>query len=193
MVQQGLIHVYYGEGKGKTTAALGLALRASGCGKRVLFLQFLKGGPCGELAQLALLPGLTVWRGQEGMRFVEQMTEKERAETLQNQNALLARAVSLAEAGACELLALDEVLDACQEGLLDESLLFSMLPKKFTVLQYRLLLQAVTNKNIDNANIYKKIAQKPYIVPLDEKEQGFSHRAARYYSFDFNAWEAFNK
>ena len=78
-------------------------------------------------------------------------------------------------------------------ALLDESLLFSMLPKKFTILQYRLLLQAVTNKNIDNANIYKKIAQKPYIVPLDEKEQGLNHRAARYYSFDLNAWEAFNK
>ena len=135
MAQQGLIHVYYGEGKGKTTAALGLALRASGCVKRVLFLQFLKGGPCGELAQLALLPGLTVWRGQEGMRFVEQMTETERAETLQNQNALLARAVSLAEAGACELLALDEVLDACQEGLLDESLLRRIILRKPAALE----------------------------------------------------------
>lgn len=69
------------------------------------------------------------------MRFVEQMTEKERAETLQNQNELLARAVSLAEAGACELLALDEVLDACQEGLLDESLLRRIILRKPAALE----------------------------------------------------------
>ncbi|HCC69198.1 MAG TPA: cob(I)yrinic acid a,c-diamide adenosyltransferase, partial [Nitrospiraceae bacterium] len=41
---KGLIHVYTGDGKGKTTAAIGLAMRAAGRGKKVLILQFLKGG-----------------------------------------------------------------------------------------------------------------------------------------------------
>ena len=55
----GLIHLYTGEGKGKTTAALGLALRAAGRGIPVLVLQFLKGRPTGELESLGHLPGIT--------------------------------------------------------------------------------------------------------------------------------------
>ena len=58
----GLIHLYTGDGKGKTTAALGLALRAAGRGRKVLILQFLKGRDTGELHTLSLIPDITVLR-----------------------------------------------------------------------------------------------------------------------------------
>ena len=78
MSSKGLIHIYHGDGKGKTTAALGLALRASGCGKRVVFVQFLKDWECGELDQLRLLPNITVLRGAStGGKFTCDMTEEE--------------------------------------------------------------------------------------------------------------------
>ena len=52
---EGLILVNTGEGKGKTTAALGVALRSAGCGRKVLILQFIKSGAnYGELAGIAL-------------------------------------------------------------------------------------------------------------------------------------------
>ena len=59
MEQMGLLHLYYGDGKGKTTAAMGLALRALGSGKKVVIVQFLKGGKSGEIPLLEQLPPST--------------------------------------------------------------------------------------------------------------------------------------
>lgn len=47
-MERGLVHLYTGDGKGKTTAAIGLAVRAAGCGKQVGFVQFLKSAKTGE-------------------------------------------------------------------------------------------------------------------------------------------------
>ena len=68
MKRTGLLHLYYGDGKGKTTAAMGLALRAMGSGKRVVILQFLKGGKSGEVPLLEQL-GAKVYRGKAGQKF----------------------------------------------------------------------------------------------------------------------------
>ncbi|NLB43561.1 MAG: cob(I)yrinic acid a,c-diamide adenosyltransferase, partial [Clostridiaceae bacterium] len=58
-----MIHLYCGEGKGKTTAAMGLITRALGHGCRVVLVQFLKSGNSGELNILRALPGITVFAG----------------------------------------------------------------------------------------------------------------------------------
>jgi len=122
-MQNGLIHVYYGDGKGKTTAALGLGLRACGCGGQVTLVQFLKDRDTSELAALALLPGFTVLRGKAGTMFAKDMTKEELAATKAIHDANLSAALALAEEGKCNLLILDEVLDAYALGLLDEALL----------------------------------------------------------------------
>ena len=67
MEQMGLLHLYYGDGKGKTTAAMGLALRALGSEKKVVIVQFLKGGKSGEIPLLEQL-GATVYRGKAGQK-----------------------------------------------------------------------------------------------------------------------------
>ena len=67
--KSGLIHLYCGDGKGKTTAALGLAVRAAGSGYKVLMVQFLKSHKTGELAVLESMPNIEVLRGKEGAAF----------------------------------------------------------------------------------------------------------------------------
>mgnify|MGYP005870480157 CR=1 FL=1 len=54
-----MVHIYCGDGKGKTTAAMGLALRMAGAGKQVLIGQFFKNGSSGEIKILKTVPGVT--------------------------------------------------------------------------------------------------------------------------------------
>ena len=64
------------------------------------------------------------------------------------------------------------------------SAMYDLLPRKFTASQLRVLYQLVYEREFDIRNFHKKIAQLPYLVPLEEKETGVAHRAARYYRFD---------
>ena len=118
MERTGLLHLYYGDGKGKTTAAMGLALRALGSGKRVVMLQFLKGGQSGEIPLLEQL-GAKIYRGKAGQKFVFQMNDAEKAETRALQNANLAAAM----AEPADLLILDEAGSAWELDMADKALL----------------------------------------------------------------------
>jgi hypothetical protein len=64
------------------------------------------------------------------------------------------------------------------------SVLFDLLPRKFTATQLRTLFEVIYDKSVDVRNFHKKIAQMKYVIPLEEREQGVAHRAARYYTFD---------
>lgn len=67
----GYVHVYTGDGKGKTTAAIGLAIRAAGAGLKVLFAQFIKGGVYSEIAALRALAGNITVRQYGRGRFIK--------------------------------------------------------------------------------------------------------------------------
>lgn len=70
----------------------------------------------------------------------------------------------------------------------NRALIFDLLPKKFTASQFRMLMEILYGKPLDVRNFHKKISQLPYIIPLDERQQGVAHRAARYYRFDKKAY-----
>lgn len=119
--QTGLTHVYYGDGKGKTTAAFGLAFRCAGRGKRVVIAQFLKSGESGEVTAAGRFPEITLVRGGAVHKFTFQMNDAEKAQTAKDCTALFHKAAGLARAEGVRMLVLDEVIDACYSFLpLDE-------------------------------------------------------------------------
>jgi cob(I)alamin adenosyltransferase len=117
-MERGLRHLYWGQGKGKTTAAMGLALRSIGAGRRVVIVQFLKGADSGEIPLLRQL-GAQVFRGKAGQKFVSQMTAEERAQTRQMQTEHLRQALAL----EADVLILDEACAAWQKDMVDRELL----------------------------------------------------------------------
>ena len=121
-MKQGLIHVYTGEGKGKTTAALGLLLRASGRGMRAVLVQFLKGRDTGEIHALENLRGVAILRCTREFGFYASASEANKAEMRQQNNVNLLEASRLAFEGLCDLLVLDEICAAYTNGALDTAL-----------------------------------------------------------------------
>ena len=122
-----MLHIYYGDGKGKTTAAMGLVLRMLGAGKKVFIVQYLKGHSSGEIKALLAQPAVTVLRGKPGMKFTFQMTQDELAQVRQMQMRQLFLAFSALREGRAQLLVLDEALDAIYTNTLDEQTLIDLL------------------------------------------------------------------
>jgi cob(I)alamin adenosyltransferase len=114
----GLLHLYVGDGKGKTTAAVGLAVRARGAGMRVLIAQFLKGRPTAELEPLSRL-GVVVRRTKELTKFTFQMDQNELLQARQSCEALLGEVKQGLADNLYDLVVLDEAVDAVNAGLLD--------------------------------------------------------------------------
>ena len=85
----GLVHIYCGDGKGKTTAAVGLAVRACGAGKKILFVQFLKSESSSERRILKQLDGIELTPCPEKVKFTFRMDEAEKQECRERCTSLL--------------------------------------------------------------------------------------------------------
>ncbi|MDE6556672.1 MAG: NUDIX hydrolase [Duncaniella sp.] len=86
-------------------------------------------------------------------------------------------------------LIIADALEAIRhEADTNRAMLFELLPKKFTASQLRTLCEILYSRPLDVRNFHKKIAQMPYVVPLEERQRGVAHRAARFYKFDRKAY-----
>lgn len=116
--KKGLTIIYIGDGKGKTSAAVGLAIRAVGTGMRVLFLQFVKGNwKSGEVSILETLPNVTVKILGKG--FVGILDDqKPLAEHIKAALDALEQSKKALISGVFDLVILDEALSAIESKLL---------------------------------------------------------------------------
>lgn len=119
MTEPARILVFTGDGKGKTTAALGMALRASGHGMKSLVIQFVKDdASTGEVAAAGSLPDVEIV--QTGLGFVPERDDPRFAAHCDAARSGLARAEEAVTSGEYQLVVLDEVCYAVHRGLLGE-------------------------------------------------------------------------
>lgn len=124
-MNRGLVHIYTGDGKGKTTSAIGLAVRCAGHGKNVTVYQFLKATPTGELNSLKKI-GINIIRVNTCEKFYCDMNDEEKlvakSETENALNSLFSE--------SCDLIVLDEIICAVHNGTSDINKVIEIIKNK---------------------------------------------------------------
>ena len=153
----GLVHIYCGEGKGKTTCSVGLTVRAAGYGLRVLFMQFLKSGDSSELKVLRSLDNVEVVGMKPVKKFSFQMTEEEKEETRISNAEQFADVVKRLETEHFDMLVLDETLGAIEAGLLDEDVIAGFLQSRPEQLEVVMTGRYTSDRLVELADYVSRI------------------------------------
>lgn len=125
----GLIHIYTGDGKGKTTAAIGLGIRAIGNGMKVLMVQFCKGSSTSEENIIKKLkPDFELYKCKQNCKFIWQMTAEEKEQMQVNSLHLLNYAKN--NAADKDMIILDEIMAAVTNELIDINLVIDFIKNK---------------------------------------------------------------
>lgn len=181
-----MIQIYCGDGKGKTTAAVGLSVRVAGSGIPVLFVQFLKDGSSGEISVLKQINGFTVMHAKVDYGFVSSMTSEQLEATKTAYDRMISevgewlnKTVLLVEKdGAhkqdkpCAVVILDEILHACNFGLVSEEELYSMLKKYSARVEFVLTGRNPSAKMKETADYISEIENRkhPYAIGIEARK-----------------------
>jgi cob(I)alamin adenosyltransferase len=130
-LKKGLVQVYTGNGKGKTTAALGQGLRSCGRGLKVCMVQFLKGGDTGELHSVEKLhPLFEIFRFEKERGFFWTLNEQEKQELKEDIDKGFAFIKDIVSGNKCDVLIIDELLGVLGNKLLEVSEVLELLKSK---------------------------------------------------------------
>jgi len=169
-LKRGLVQVYTGEGKGKTTAALGLAMRAAGHGLKVYIIQFMKGWPnYGELKTVGGHPQITL-RQFGRPEFVD----PDKPEPLDREMAqeALREARRVLTSGSYDLVILDEVNVALKYGLIELRDVLALIEEKPKHLELVLTGRYAPPEVIERADLVTEMREvkHPYRIGIEGQE-----------------------
>lgn len=120
-MDKGVVQIYFGDGHGKSTAALGTAIYEASEGKQVIVIEFLKGKNEEELAFLNRLePEIKFFRFAKSNASFEELSGDARQEEIMNLRNGFNYGKKVASTGGCDLLILDEILGAVDEHVISE-------------------------------------------------------------------------
>lgn len=175
-MKKGYVQIYTGNGKGKTTAAMGLALRAAGRGLRVMIVQFLKGSDSGEIMALKHMPGIQIAKVSETKKFFWNMTDLEKKQM----RALAQQAITDAEIlfgrNQTDVLILDEAMGALKNGIINIDELNHLLNYKPEHVEIVLTGRDAPQVLIDKADLVTEmVAVKHYLETGVKARKGIEY------------------
>lgn len=130
-LERGLVQVYTGCGKGKTTAAIGQALRSVGCGLKVYMVQFLKTDYTGELESAKrFYPEFQIFRFEKEKGFFWTLSPEEKLQLKQEVNEALEFCKRASKSQECDVLIMDEIMAALTNGLIEIEELVELIKNK---------------------------------------------------------------
>lgn len=155
--QKGLVLVFTGNGKGKTTAALGLALRSWGYEMKVLILQFIKSQQCGEHLAAERMPGLEI--RPLGLGFINFNDQNDIERQKQSAKEVLNEVETALHSGKYQLLILDEVIYALNYGLVELADVIKIIKNKPNSLHLVLTGRDAPQEIIDQADLVTEMLE----------------------------------
>lgn len=118
-MERGIVHIYTGDGRGKSPAALGRAVQAAAAGEQVVIIQFLKGKGLEDTEFVRRLePEIKLFRFEKSDEFYEELPEEKKAEEDMNIRNGMNFAKKVLSTGECNLLILDEVLGLIEKNII---------------------------------------------------------------------------
>ena len=119
IMERGIVHIYTGDGRGKSPAALGRAVQAAAAGEQVVIIQFLKGKGLEDTEFVRRLePEIKLFRFEKSDEFYEELPEEKKAEEDMNIRNGMNFAKKLLSTGECNMLILDEVLGLIEKNII---------------------------------------------------------------------------
>lgn len=158
-LKEGYVQVYTGNGKGKTTASMGLAFRAAGDGMEVKVVQFLKSWKTGELESAKRFDNLEILRFEKVKGFTWELNEEELAQLKSEVRVGFDFVKGLVENRGCDILILDEVMASISGGFIGEDEIVELIEKKPKDMELILTGRNVPEKIMEKADLITEMRE----------------------------------
>ena len=157
----GKVQVYYGDGRGKTSAALGYAIHEASKGSSVVIIQFLKQKDDDEISFIRRLePEIRLFRFQKSEKYYDELSEQEQFEEQMNMKNGMNYARKVLQTGECSILILDEVLGLLDNGIVSDEELINLIAAKSEETDLILTGRVISEAIIEHADSVYEICIK---------------------------------
>lgn len=156
-MKKGYLQVYTGNGKGKTTAALGLTIRAAGAGMNVVFSQFVKSMNTSELNIINNIDNIKVLRYASSKKFVWDMSEEEKAELKNEMQMQLKDTIRISKEKQCDVVVFDELLGALHGDFIGKQDILDLIENRPENCEYIITGRAAPDWLIEKADLVSSV------------------------------------